>query len=238
VTAVDFAPDGKLLASGSLDTTALLWDLESLLQGRPPRKANLLASDWEAHWTDLAGEDAPRAHRAVWALAAASERAVPLIAAHLRPVQPVDPERIARLLGDLDSDEFTLREKATRELEQLGAAAEPALRKALAENPSLELRRRMERLLERLAAEHIRGLRVLEVLEHAGTPEDEGAVPLEGRPLAPRVPYAPCFSPLLREHLGSAQADEPCAQGRLLFVVGHLCLHQFHPLKAHAVAGP
>jgi hypothetical protein len=67
------------------------------------------------------------------------------------------------------------REQAIRELERLGELAEPALRKALEGQPSLEVRRRVEGLLQKLDGpvtlpQHLRSLRAIEVLEHIGTP--------------------------------------------------------------------
>src|SRR5262249_29886332 len=63
------------------------------------------------------------------------------------------------------------------ELERLGELAEPALRKTLAAQPSLELRQRIERLLERLvtwqppSADLVRAIRSVDVLERIGTSE-------------------------------------------------------------------
>jgi hypothetical protein len=51
------------------------------------------------------------------------------------------------LIRDLDSDEFTVREKASKELEHLGSDALPALRQVLKEGPSAETRHRVARLL-------------------------------------------------------------------------------------------
>jgi hypothetical protein len=68
------------------------------------------------------------------------------------------------------------RERATAELQQLGEQAEPALRKALAAKPSLEVTRRLQALLDRverqtLTAAQLHALRAVEVLEHVGTAE-------------------------------------------------------------------
>ena len=49
----------------------------------------------------------------------------------------------------LDDDSFETRQAASRELEKLGIAAKPFLREVLRRRPSLEIRRRIERLLAR-----------------------------------------------------------------------------------------
>jgi hypothetical protein len=75
---------------------------------------------------------------------------------------------------ELDDDAFAVREKAMAELEKLGRRAESALRKTLVKPPSVEVQRRVERLLEKMdenrpTPEHLRSVRSLEVLEHIGT---------------------------------------------------------------------
>lgn len=65
------------------------------------------------------------------------------------PVQ-VDAQKINQLVKDLDSNTFGVRQKATRELEKLGLIAEPFLKKELGNKPSLETRKRVERLLAKL----------------------------------------------------------------------------------------
>lgn len=171
VESMTFAPDGRILYSGSEDTTILAWDLARTDEAR---KVRLTANDLPALWRDLAGEDAERADRAIWLLASAPEIAVPFLEKHVQLVAAVEPERLAHLLADLDSDQFAARDKAARELEALGELAEAALRKVLRGKPSLEVRRRAEGLLEKLhgplaAPRRLRSLRAVEALEHAGT---------------------------------------------------------------------
>jgi WD40 repeat protein len=172
VFSLAFAPDGRTLASGSVDTTALLWDVRPWA-GRRGGAAPLSPRDLDAHWAALAGEDAPRAWRAVGALVAAGEQAVPLVEKNLRAARP-DRQRLARLIAALDSADFEMREQATRELARLGEAAEPALRGALKAGPSAEVRRRIGRLLEplrnqELTGERLREVRAAQVLELTGT---------------------------------------------------------------------
>src|SRR5262249_20943196 len=86
-----------------------------------------------------------------------------------------DP-KIEQLVTDLDSDKFQVRTAATAQLKALGELAEPALRRALAGDPSAEVRRRVEQLLEKVQEwapppERLREVRAVDVLERAATPE-------------------------------------------------------------------
>jgi hypothetical protein len=130
----------------------------------------------EPLWTALLSADPGGAYDAIAALVAVPNQAVPFLQERLLvpPAPPPDPQKLAQLIADLDSDQFAVRQKAMEELEKIGPAAAPALRKALAAKPILDLRRRLEQLLERAAAippEELRQLRAIQVLEYAGTPE-------------------------------------------------------------------
>jgi RNA polymerase sigma factor (sigma-70 family) len=165
VVALAFTRDGRTLGSGSADTTILTWDLAGPAQA--PTGAEL-----DALWADLAGGDAAKAYQAVRRLAAAPKQAAPFLGRRLKPAAPLaapDRERFARLLADLDSDGFAVREKAMAELEKQGASVEPLLRQALAGKPGPEVRRRLEKLLDGLGAQspdRLRTLRAVEALEH------------------------------------------------------------------------
>jgi hypothetical protein len=174
VEALAFAPDGHLLASGSSDGTALVWDLTGRPGGTRRPSVALSASALGVLWADLARADGARAYRAVWELTAAGDQAVGLLKKGLRPVTPVDPKWVARLITELDGERFAAREEAQRALEELRELAAPALRKALEGGPSLEVRRRLEGILQKLdgpvtAPKQLRQIRSVEVLEHVGT---------------------------------------------------------------------
>jgi RNA polymerase sigma factor (sigma-70 family) len=181
VTALSFAADGRRLASGSRDTTILIWDVTGRLQSGhlQPMAGSLRHSELEKLWADLVADDARRAGRAIWTLAADPARTVPFLAKRLRPASVrVAPETIAKLIRDLDDDTFAVRVKARQELRKLGVVAEPALRQALEKAASVEVRRRLEELLAAVAeqekcpsGEVLRGLRAVEALEQIGTRE-------------------------------------------------------------------
>jgi hypothetical protein len=167
---VAFSADGRRLVSGSSDCTALVWDLTGQSGGdrRPAR-------DPEACWADLAGADARKADAAIRALAGLPQ-SVAFLDKQLRTRAVIDAQRIGRLIADLDDDSFEARTAAGRGLEELGRAAEPALRKALEGRPSAEARRRIEGLLHQLdepipSGERLRGLRAVEALQRIQTPE-------------------------------------------------------------------
>lgn len=171
IRSLAFSPDGRLLATGTGRTTLLLWDLT----GGAGQPAPPSPRDFERLWEVLAGPDAARAFDAIWAFAAAPDRAVPFLRARLRPAPDVQPGRLKRLVADLDAASFSVRDQSTEELERLGEQAEPALRQALAGKPSLEFRRRVESLLEKLSAvpspDRLREMRAIEVLERIATPD-------------------------------------------------------------------
>jgi hypothetical protein len=163
-----FSPDGRLLATVEANSTVLLWDLAQLLH--EPPAAPLAAETLEKLWDGLAGGDARQAFQASAALRRAGDQAVSFLRTRLTPAAPLPPARLARLLADLDDDEFRVRERATRELETLLDAAAPALRQGLAHDPPPEVRRRLVELLDRadrglVSGEAVRAVRAVELLE-------------------------------------------------------------------------
>jgi WD40 repeat protein len=168
-----FSPDGRRLAAGLSDTTALLWELWP----RPTRPSGPLTPQvLEELWFDLSRRmDAGKAYAAIWALADVPEQSVPLLRSRLTPSTEVIPEPIRKLIADLDTDRFAVREAAMRELQKLGDEATPALRRALSSRPSAELRRRVLDLLgpSRFVEqpEELRRLRAVVILERIGSKE-------------------------------------------------------------------
>jgi RNA polymerase sigma factor (sigma-70 family) len=187
ISTLAFSPDGKLLATGSYDTTVLLWDA-TRFKSKRPSEVQLSPDKLEALWADLGGEDAAKAYDALRTMANAPKSSVAFLKRHLQPVAPVDAKQMARLLVDLDSEQFAVREKTMQQLAKLGDSVATELRRALAGNPPLEVKRRIEQLLDKQNdAESIRMVRALETLENIGTEEARDLCAI----LATGVPDAP-----------------------------------------------
>ena len=172
-----FSTDGRLLASGSGDATVLVWDVYGT-PGRKPADApgtEHLRRLWDA----LASSDSGPSFAAMEALLAAPPQTLSLLKKHLRPVPVLAAGRLAKLMAGLNDRKFAVRTKATAELEKLGEVIEAPLRRVLEDRSSLEVRRRVEQVLDHIDRRRgpqpspawLRQLRALEVLEHLCTPE-------------------------------------------------------------------
>jgi WD40 repeat protein len=172
VNCVAFAPDGRSVASGSKDLTVVTWDVTGWMGA--PAAAPVLAADMEKLWGRLAHPDVAAAHRALWDMVASPTSCVALLRERVRAVEVVPQARLAALVTNLDSNRFAAREEAARELEKLGEVAVPALKAALAQRPSLELKTRAERLLSLIDTpapppQRLRLGRALAILEQIGS---------------------------------------------------------------------
>jgi HEAT repeat protein len=130
----------------------------------------------ETLWGDLAGEDAAKALGSVLRLSADPRQTLPFLANRLKPAARVDPRKIDGWIGELESEKYAVRKAAADNLIRVGEQAVPALRKVLASTPSLETRKRIEELLEKLTGgtlttEQLRVIRAVEILDRIGTPE-------------------------------------------------------------------
>jgi hypothetical protein len=172
VTGLLFAREGRRLFTGSQDATVLLWEVGGLLrEGRVPA-VKLSDAELTALWDRLGSLEMAGVGLAMQTLARAEDQAAAFAGER---VEPVSADEVRRWLADLDSDKFEVRERATKELTRLGKFAEPSLRRTLGARPSLEVRRRVEGLLDKLsgpnlAPEYLRAVRAVEVLEMIGTP--------------------------------------------------------------------
>ncbi len=171
IFSVAFSPDGRLLAASSAEAPVYIWDVTG---ADAPLRPAPTAVELGRCWDELAGADAEVAFRAVRRLAGSPTAAVPFLRGRLKPVPPVPPERLRRLLADLDGDDFAARRRAAAELEGLADVAAPELRKALEKSPSAEVRRALRKALDGLdtpTPARLRAVRAVEALEWMATPE-------------------------------------------------------------------
>jgi HEAT repeat protein len=155
--------------------------MDAMIAKPRTRRAELPAEKLEAAWVSLSGESR-QAFKALLALTASPDGTVAFLGKRLKATVfdaervKKDAEKVKKLVAALDSDNFNTRNQAAKELKKLGALAVPALKKAFAEKPSLEVVRQIKGLLADAAAkpgpspEVLRELRAIEVLESIGTP--------------------------------------------------------------------
>lgn len=175
VPAMAFSADGTRLATGSLDTTAVVWDVAKLTESFPrPTTAAPTESQLEESWTRLAHSDGQVLWPAMDRLVSAPDQAVALLREKLKPEPAPDLSQVDRWVGELGHARFAVRDKATRSLAALGGRIGPNLAAALQAGPSPEARRRLEGLLQTLrdgiSIKQLRPLRAVEVLERINTP--------------------------------------------------------------------
>jgi RNA polymerase sigma factor (sigma-70 family) len=164
VTALAFTPGSRLL-TGGLDTTVLAWDL------RPPRAA--ASASLESAWNDLAAREARKSFAVEGRFLAAPAQTVKWFAERVEPPKALDPRRVRRLLADLGSDVFAVRETASKALRGLDEQATSYLEAALKRAETLEVRLRLKRILEEkqrapITSERLRHVRAVMVLERIG----------------------------------------------------------------------
>jgi len=143
-----------------------------------PRLGPLSGQEWQALWAALAQPDAAKAYAAMVRMTGDGPTTLAALKERMHAVGAADAEKLARLLKDLEDDQFAVREKAAGELEKLAELAQPALKQALNRpRVSLDFRRRLESLIascSEISGERLRGLRAIEVLERIGTTEARG----------------------------------------------------------------
>jgi RNA polymerase sigma factor (sigma-70 family) len=175
ILSLAFAPDNRRLAASSPDAPVFLWEVAAVTR-RDLAGGVLSPARQEALWQELGNDDPGKAYPAVVALAASPVQAIHLLGKKLQPVPLADAGLMRRMMADLDSDEFAIRQKASATLEKLGESALAAMRDELARNPSPEVARRLKALVNQidnteLSGALLRAVRAVAVLEQMGTPE-------------------------------------------------------------------
>jgi hypothetical protein len=162
------ARDGRSVFAASSDGFVCQWDLTP----KPYARSN---ATFDALWRAAADSDPALAVPAAWVLVSRSDESRAFVTGKLPPARPgATSEQIARWLGDLDAPAFSDREAATKALAALGRAVEPHLRETVRTTTSLEVRRRLEKLIAQLdatyTADELRAMRIVRACEVSGTP--------------------------------------------------------------------
>ncbi len=172
VNSLALSRDGRVLVSGGQDTQVLVWDLTGRAADGHRRPLKLTPEELNRAWDALAG-DAARAYRALGTLADDAAGTTAFLRERLKPVAKPEPGRVAKLIAELDGDEFATRDRAAKELEGFGGAVVGDLRRALTTAPSAEARRSLGAILDRLerptpTGRELQELRAIEALEYLG----------------------------------------------------------------------
>jgi hypothetical protein len=173
ISSVQFSVDGRSLATASTDGTVLIWDMTATPAANETHDEVKLQDLWD----DLAANDGAKVDRAILRLARLGKEALAFLRERMQADSRANAgKEIDKLIADLDGDDFEVRTRAHEELIKQGMKAKPALQRALTNDPSLELQKRLEELLKKLEdqpplPEESRRLRVVEVLERSGSPE-------------------------------------------------------------------
>jgi hypothetical protein len=168
VASVDFSPDGRMLGASSPDAPVYLWDVYAAQ--KPVSAGDKLGkADLEKFWQKLADSNGTVAFHAMCELIARPSQTVALLQGKWKYLPRATPQQMHKWVADLSNDRFTVSKTATAQLERFAAQHEVLLREAFKELGSLEARRRLERILAHVDQDHLRRLRMLEVLEQLRT---------------------------------------------------------------------
>lgn len=143
-----------------------------------PLALELKDKQLETTYADLGSKEQPKAVQAC-AVIYGSKQAITFLKGNIKVnFAQADDQKIAQMINDLDADAFAAREKAEKDLANLGPAAVPALQAALQNAKSAEMRMRLQRLIDnsKELPVMVQATRALEVLIALKTPEAKAVI--------------------------------------------------------------
>jgi WD40 repeat protein len=146
VSCAGFSPDGLWAITGGYDGTTRLWDVAT--------------GELRARFSGTGGVNDFAFSSIAQTLAICSNsREIALFPLSFQDPTAKELASINSLLIKLDNDSYEVRESASKELLDLGFAAEPELRRAAKDSPSAEVRIRARRVREDMLSKPIKLLR-------------------------------------------------------------------------------
>lgn len=174
VTGLVFTADGKRLVSTSQDGTAIVWGVPEQALPLNPAANPVISSD-EAYQL-LGSTDPTQAQRGLDYFYHHPAEAVKQASTRMPAPTATPAPKLAQLVADLASDDFTTREAAVKGLEKVGGEAGALLKEVMQKSESAEARKLAGELLGKIEApaaraDDLRILRIVEVMENLRTPE-------------------------------------------------------------------
>jgi WD40 repeat protein len=173
--ALAFSPDSKRLISAGSNSCLVVWEVSVVLEKYKPAAVALTDKELKSLGEALASGDAAKGLKAMRALAASPEQAVTFLEQLVD--LPAPSKEVSKLVADLNAKDFKTREAALAELLKLDKENAALIQRLLDEQPNEEVRKRLEKVLEKWDVQPLppsyalRELRAVEVLEQIGNKE-------------------------------------------------------------------
>lgn len=179
IQSIAFSPDGSKLAAGLANTTILIWDVTKNVE---PRKVGGTIDDInkERFWEGLISSDMERVAEAINQMSAGDAGVATYLGEKMNNIRGLDmlKKEASAAMRDLDNDRVDIREAAFSKVKSIGPMIDNMLREALRVEASIEVRERIEELLNEWArpmpigdSETLRRHRVIRILERMATRE-------------------------------------------------------------------
>jgi WD40 repeat protein len=169
VNGLAWSPDGKQLASAAQDGTALVWDVPAKPVGKLSDAAAV--GGFDEAFRLLGAADPANAQRGMEYLYRRPAEVVKQCGDRISPPIAAPAGRIAKLITDLDDEDFPVRQAAVKELEAIGGEAVSQLRVVAEKSANPEARKLAGDVIIRIDGmpskpDDLRTLRAIEVLEN------------------------------------------------------------------------
>jgi WD40 repeat protein len=170
ICSLAFSPNNERLATGHLDSSALVWNIAQSNETHARQQERIEEAEVDRLWSDLSDQDAKKALNSVRSFVQSPDLAMRVFQRRLKSVKVLDTGEIAKLVALVDSDSYTIRNRATQDLESAGPQVEHVVLRALSDRPSPEAKARLEAILRNISSTTsptcLRGIRGVQVLEH------------------------------------------------------------------------